>query len=113
MHEHSLRVFNLMLLDGHVEEKLTDTIFFNDTKNKGCYPSWELATIGDFEYHIQNFYSHNLQMCEANIGNSAIHWVSFFCWCGWCFRGLRKCVFKVYGMVGPDAVCKFGFAAGI
>ena len=29
MHEHSLRVFNLMLLDGHVEEKLTDTTFFN------------------------------------------------------------------------------------
>ena len=34
---------------------------FNDTKNGGSYQSWELATIGGPKYHIQNFYSYDIQ----------------------------------------------------
>ena len=40
----------------------TDNLF-NDAKNGGSYQSWELATIGDPECHIQNFYSYGLQTC--------------------------------------------------
>ena len=43
--------------------KMEANNFFNDTKNRWSYQSWELATIGNFEYHIQNFYSYGLQAC--------------------------------------------------
>ena len=35
------------------------------------------------------------------------NWVSLLCWCGWCLRIFPKCLFKTYGLEGPDAARKF------
>ncbi len=70
-------------------------------------PNWWPLAILNITY---SFLLYGLTTCEADIGSSAIQGqssVSFFCWCGWCFCCLQKCLFKVYGVVGPNAVCKF------
>ena len=86
LHEHLLRVFNLMLEDGHVEEGWKQIIFSmiaitGDPTNPG---NWRPLAIPNITTHIF-FLLVWLQTFETNIGSSAIqrpNWVSFFCWCG-------------------------------
>ena len=86
----------------------TDNLF-NDAQKGGSDQSSELATIGDPQYHMQNFYSYGFQTCELILeAKQSKDQIRFRSLVG--VDDAFAVVFKVNGMVSPDMVCKSGFA---
>ena len=107
MHEHSLRVFNMMLLDGHVEEKWKHTTFFNDTKKPKdlTHPgNWPPSAILNITCKISTRIVY--KTCESQYWKTRQS-IGFRSSAGVvdCFAVFENVCSKVYGMVGPDVVC--------
>ena len=76
-----------------------------DTENQWYYQSWELATIYASEYEYKIFTrmveKRVKPILETQLSNDKI---------GFRFSRSLDCCVQIYGVVGPDVVCKFEFA---
>jgi len=102
-----------MLVQGHVEEEWEQTTpsmipKSGDFTNLG---NWRQLAILDITYKFFPSWFKNVCSQHWKVSNPTtklgvvllLLWVMFW-------RSSKVCVFEVYGMVGPDVVCKFGFA---